>query len=127
MEPVTLKLYAHIPSGAAWAFFVADEASGLKLPIVRETFVIRVINNIISIHCELDLDLRYDNFMELTPAGDHLVCEQGFLKLLSPAVVDVQEGRETINCVIMLDGFSGKEAKQDGLFGKSKGVAGRFT
>lgn len=111
MEPITLKLYAHIPSGAAWAFFVADEASGLKLPILRDTFTIRVINNIISMYCELDLNLGYDKFLDLEYQDGYLVCEQGGLKLLSPAVVDTQQGRETINCIIMLNGFSGKESE----------------
>ncbi len=111
MEPIRLKLYAHIPSGAAWAFFVADEESGFKLPICRETWTISEYENCISIDCELDLNLKYDKFLDLRYEDEHLVCKQGFLKLLSPAVVDTQEGRETINCVIMLDGFSGKEAE----------------
>lgn len=112
MEPIRLKLYAHIPSGAAWAFFVADEASGLKLPIVRSTWTISEYRDCISIDCELDLNLKYDKFLDLRYEDGFLVCEQGALKLLGPAVMDTQlEGRETINCIVMLDGFSGKEAE----------------
>jgi hypothetical protein len=117
MEPITLKLYAHIPSGAAWAFFVADEASGLLLPITRDEFTIRVSRGVVVLDCEIEIDLHpgydKDKFLNLKFEGGHLVCEQGFLVLIEPAIsfTDTRSGRESINCVIMLEGFSEKEAE----------------
>lgn len=117
INPIALKLYAHIPSGAPWAFFVADEKSGLLLPVTRDEFTIRVSRGVVVLDCEIDLDLHpgYDKgkFLNLKFEGGHLVCEQGFLKLLEPAIsyTDTRSRRETINCVVMLEGFSGKEAE----------------
>lgn len=117
MEPITLKLYAHLPSAAAWSFFVADEKSGLLLPIAGDEFTIRVSRDCIVLDCEIEIDLHLgydkDKFLNLSFEGGHLVCKQGFLQLLEPATsyTDTRSGRETINCVVMLDGFSGKEAK----------------
>lgn len=117
MNPITLKLYAHIPSAAAWAFFVADEASGLLLPITRDEFAIRVSRGVIVLDCEIETDLHpgydKDKFLNLKFEGGHLVCEQGFLVLVEHAIpfTDTRSGRESMNCVIMLDGFSGKEAQ----------------
>ncbi len=111
MNPISLKLRAHLPSGAAWAFFVADEASGLKLPIVRDEFAIKVSRDCIVLDCELDLSLRYDKFLELRLEDGALVCEQGFLVLLEPAHDGVHRDKQIVNCIVMLDGFSGKEAE----------------
>ncbi len=113
MEPIALKLFAHIPSGAAWAFFVADEESGLLLPVVREGWEIQIRESrgLVVLDCEIDLNLEDGRFLKLRQEGGRLTCEQGFLILLESAISYIKAGRETINCVVMLDGFGGKEAE----------------
>lgn len=117
MEPIALKLYAHLPSGAAREFFVADEASGLLLPITRDEFTIRVSRGVVALDCEIETDLHpgydKDKFLNLKFEGGHLVCEQGFLVLVEYAIpfTDIRSGRESMNCVIMLDGFSERIAE----------------
>ena len=110
-EPLRLKAYA--ASGAAWSFYVKDEASGLKLPVVQDSYSIVIDGHqhyaVLALECQIFAHPAGDDYLKLGIDASHLVAEQGFVKLLDPPRVWRHSSvGEVIECKVMLDGF-GKE------------------
>lgn len=104
IEPLRLKAFAE--NGASWSFCVKEEQTGLSLPLMRKNFTIfQHSSGVLALECQIDLNVKDDKFLTIKTEGGGLSCEEGFIKLLEPPVLNTDGA--SVDCVIMIDGFGG--------------------